>query len=35
MVIHDVDSNSMWAEALEDDTGGKLFLARAQALEQM
>jgi hypothetical protein len=35
MVIHDVDSNSLWAEALKDNTGGKLILARAQALEQM
>ncbi len=35
MVIHDVDSNSSWAEALKDNTGGKLILARAQALKQM
>jgi hypothetical protein len=35
MVIHDVDSNSLWAEALKDNTGGKLILARAQALERM
>jgi hypothetical protein len=35
MVIHDVDSNSSWAEALKDNTGSKLILARAQALEQM
>jgi hypothetical protein len=35
MVIHDVDSNSSWAEALKDNTGGKLILGRAQALEQM
>jgi hypothetical protein len=35
MVIHDVDSNSLWAEALKDNTGGKLILARARALEQM
>ncbi len=35
MVIHNVDSNSSWAEALKDNTGGELFLARAQALEQM
>jgi hypothetical protein len=35
MVIHNVDSNSLWAEALKDNTGSKLILARAQALEQM
>jgi hypothetical protein len=35
MVIHNVDSNSSLAEALKDNTGGKLILARAQALEQM
>ncbi len=35
MVIHDVDSNSLWAEALKDNTGGKLILGHAQALEQM
>jgi hypothetical protein len=35
MVIHDVDSNSLWAEALKDNTGSKLILASAQALEQM
>jgi hypothetical protein len=35
MVIHNVDSNSSWAEALKDNTGGKLILAQAQALEQM
>jgi hypothetical protein len=35
MVIHDVDSNSSWAEALKDNTGGKLILGRARALEQM
>jgi hypothetical protein len=35
MVIHDVDSNSLWVEALKDNTGGKYILACAQALEQM
>ena len=35
MVIHDVSSNSLWAKALKDNTGGKLILACAQALEQM
>jgi hypothetical protein len=29
MVIHDVDSNSSWAEALKDNTGRELILARA------
>jgi hypothetical protein len=35
MVIHDVDSNSSWADALKDNTGSELILAQAQALEQM
>jgi hypothetical protein len=35
MVIHDVDSNSLWVEALKDNTSGKLILARARALERM
>jgi hypothetical protein len=35
MVIHDVDSISSWAEALKDNTGSELILARARALEQM
>jgi hypothetical protein len=35
MVIHNVDSNSLWAEALKNNTGGKLILACARALEQM
>jgi hypothetical protein len=35
MVIHDVNINSLWAEALKDNTGYKLILGRAQALEQM
>jgi hypothetical protein len=35
MVIHDVDSNSSRAKALKDNTGGKLILGRAQALEQI
>jgi hypothetical protein len=30
-----VDSNSLWVEALKDNTGGKLILTRTQALEQM
>ncbi len=35
MVIQDVDSNSSWAEALKDNTGGKLILARARVLERI
>jgi hypothetical protein len=35
MVIHNVDSNSFWAEALKDNIGSKLILGHAQALEQM
>ncbi len=35
MIIQDVDSNSSWAEAFKDNTGGKLILAQARALEQM
>jgi hypothetical protein len=35
MVIHDVDSNSLWAESLKNNTGGKLILGCAWALERM
>jgi hypothetical protein len=35
MIIHNVNSNSSWAEALKDNTSGELIPARAQALEQM
>jgi hypothetical protein len=35
MVIHNVDSNSLWAEALKDNTSGKLILSHAWALECM
>jgi hypothetical protein len=35
MVIHDVDNNSSWAEALKDNTGNKLILGHARALAQM
>jgi hypothetical protein len=35
MVIHDVSSNSLWAEALKNNTGGKLILGRVRALEPM
>ncbi len=27
MILHDVNSNSSWVEALKDNTGGKLILA--------
>jgi hypothetical protein len=33
MVIHDVESNSSWAKALNNNASGKLILARARALE--
>ncbi len=33
MVIHDVGSNSSWAETLKDNSGGKLILGRAHTLE--
>jgi hypothetical protein len=35
MVIQDVDSNSLWVEALKNNTGGKLIFGRAWALECM
>jgi hypothetical protein len=35
MVIHGVDSNSLWVEALKDNTSGKLILGCTQALEHM
>ena len=35
MVIHGVESNSLWAEAFKNNTSGKLILGRAQALEHM
>jgi hypothetical protein len=35
MVIHEVDRNSSWVEALKDNTGGKLILAGAQTLKQI
>jgi hypothetical protein len=35
MGIYDIDSNSLWAEALKNNTGSELILARAQALEHM
>ncbi len=35
IVIHDVNSNSLWAQALKNNTGGKLILGCAWALEHM
>ncbi len=35
MILHNVNSNSSWVEALKNNTGGKLILAHAQALERM
>ena len=35
MILHDVDSNSSWVEALKDNTGGELILAQARVLERM
>ncbi len=35
MILHDVDSNSSWAEALKKNTEGKLILARQHALARM
>ncbi len=35
MILHDVNSNLSWVEALKDNTGGELILTRARALECM
>jgi hypothetical protein len=35
MVIHNVNSNSLWVEALKNNTSGKLILGRAWALEHV
>jgi hypothetical protein len=35
MVIHNINSNCLWVEALKNNTGGKLILGRAWALEHM
>jgi hypothetical protein len=35
MILHNVDSNLSWMEALKDNTSGKLILAQARALECM
>jgi hypothetical protein len=35
MTLHHVDSNSSWSEAMQNQLGGKLILARARALARM
>ncbi len=35
MILHNVDSNSSWAEAMKNNTKGKLILARQRALARM
>jgi hypothetical protein len=35
MILHHVDSNSSWSEAMQNQSGGKLILARALALAWM
>jgi hypothetical protein len=35
MILHHVDSNSSWLEAMQNQSGGKLILAHAQALAWM
>ncbi len=35
IVLHDVDSNSSWAEPMKNQTGGELILARNRALTRM
>jgi len=35
MILHHVHSNSSWAEAIRDQSGGELILARARALARM
>jgi hypothetical protein len=35
MILHHVDSNSSWAEAIQNQSGGKLILARARELARM
>jgi hypothetical protein len=35
MILHHVDSNLSWLEAMQNQLGGKLILVRAQALAQM
>jgi hypothetical protein len=35
MILHHVDSNSSWSEAMQNQSGGELILARSQALAWM
>jgi hypothetical protein len=35
MILHHVDSNSSWSEAMQNQLGGELILARASALARM
>jgi hypothetical protein len=35
MILHHVDSNFSWSEAMQNQSGGKLILARAHALARM
>jgi hypothetical protein len=35
IILHDINSNSSWVEALNDKTGDELILAQSQALERM
>ena len=35
MVLHDVDSNLLWAEPMKNQTGGELILARNRTLTRM
>ena len=35
MILHHVDSNSLWFEAMRDQSGGELILARVHALARM
>jgi hypothetical protein len=35
MLLHHVDSNSSWSKAMQNQSGGKLILARARALSRM
>jgi hypothetical protein len=35
MVLHDVNSNLLWAEPIKNQTGGELILARNWALTRM
>jgi len=35
MILHNVDSISLWSEAMRNQLGGKLILARARALARM